>query len=232
MIQEKIVGILGGMGPEATVELMRRIVEKTPANVDNDHIRCVVDQNAKVPNRVLSIQGEIPSAGPILADMAKRLENYGADILCMPCNTAHFYLSEIQKEISIPFIDMLTCTVEYICKKYPSETRIGIASTIGTKETNLYRDRLAHAGLEAVHSKPAIQERLSAVIANVKAGNTSQDTRNELNLIVDEMRKENISVIVMACTELSVICPDGEGIVDALDCLVEEIICQVKGTAI
>ena len=74
MKQEQIVGILGGMGPEATVELMRRIVARTPAACDNDHIHCVVDQNSKVPNRVEAIQGKIPSAGPVLAEMARRLE--------------------------------------------------------------------------------------------------------------------------------------------------------------
>ncbi len=110
MKQEQIVGILGGMGPEATVELMRRIVARTPAACDNDHIHCVVDQNSKVPNRVEAIQGKIPSAGPVLAEMARRLEAYGADMLCMPCNTAHYYLDDIRAASSLPFVDMLECT--------------------------------------------------------------------------------------------------------------------------
>ena len=230
MTQEKIVGILGGMGPEATVELMRRIVEKTPANSDSEHIRCIVDQNAKVPNRILSIQGKIPSAGIVLADMAKRLQDYGADILCMPCNTAHYYLPDIQKTISVPFIDMLACTTAHICQKYPNEKRVGIACTVVTRDTNLYKERFTEVGIEAVHPEPALQDRLLAVIAEVKTGNTSQEIRDELKDIVAGMRQSKIHVILMACTELSVICPDSEGIVDALDCLVDEIVRQAKDT--
>ena len=229
MTQEKTVGILGGMGPEATVELMRRIVEKTPAHADSEHISCIVDQNTKIPNRILSIQGKIPSAGIVLADMGQRLQSYGADLLCMPCNTAHFYLQDIEKAVSIPFIDMLACTADKIIQKYPNEKRIGIASTLATKNTNLYKERLESLGLEAIHPEAPIQERLLAVIAEVKFGNTSQKIRNELKDIIAGMRQNQVHVIVMACTELSVICQKDEGIIDALDCLVEEIIYQVKG---
>jgi len=229
MTQEKIVGILGGMGPEATVELMRRIVEKTPAKVDSDHIRCIVDQNAKVPSRPLSIQGKISSAAPALIDMGKRLQSYGADILCMPCNTAHFYLPDIQKEVSIPFIDMLTCTAKHIQHAYPNEKRVGIASTTNTKDTGLYEERFSTLGIETVYPEPITQEKILNAIAAVKAGNISQEIRDEMKNIVTDMREQGIYVVVIACTELSVICPNDKGIVDALDCLVNEIIYQVKG---
>ena len=232
MTEEKILGILGGMGPEATVELMRRIVEKTPAKLDSDHIRCIVDQNAKVPSRPLSIQGKIPSAAPALIDMGKRLQNYGANILCMPCNTAHFYLPDIEKEISIPFIDMLACTAKHIQTAYPNEKRVGIASTTNTKDTKLYDERFATLGIEAVYPKPGTQEKILTVIAAVKAGNIGKEIQDEMKSIVTEMREQGIYVVVIACTELSVVSPDAEGIIDALDCLVAEIIYQTKGLKI
>jgi len=164
--------------------------------------------------------------------MGKRLESYGADILCMPCNTAHFYLPDIQKEVSIPFIDMLACTAKHIQDAYPNEKRVGIASTTNTKDTGLYEERFATLGIETVYPEPMTQEKILTVIAAVKAGNISQKMRDQMKDIVTEMRKQDIYVIVIACTELSVICPDGEGIIDALDCLVNEIIYQVNGIKI
>ncbi|MFW6037888.1 MAG: aspartate/glutamate racemase family protein, partial [Desulfonatronovibrio sp.] len=110
---EKIAGILGGMGPEATVDLMNRVIKATPAKDDEDHIRMVVDNNPKVPSRIKAlIQGDGSSPGPCLREMARKLESWGVDFLAMPCNTAHFYHQEIQEAVSIPVLDMISLAVE------------------------------------------------------------------------------------------------------------------------
>lgn len=231
-MSEAIIGILGGMGPEATVELMRRIVERTPAQVDNDHIRCVVDQNAKVPNRVESIAGRIASAGPVLADMAKRLEAYGVDMLCMPCNTAHYYLDDIRAASSLPFVDMLECTAARIKERFPEAKQAAILCTMGTRSTGLYEKRLATVGMEAVYPPAMQQEMVSEVIASVKAGDSSPAVRAKFQQVIDHMREAGIPVMVAACTELSVICPPVEEqphMVDALDALVDALIAKVRG---
>ncbi len=86
---EKVVGIIGGMGPEATVDLMRRIIANTPALDDIDHIRCIVDNNPKIPSRIKAlIEADGESPGPVMAAMGKSLEAYGVDFLAIPCNTA------------------------------------------------------------------------------------------------------------------------------------------------
>lgn len=227
-MKEKIIGILGGMGPEATVELMRRIVAKTPAAVDNDHIHCVVDQNAKVPNRVDAIQGRIASAGPVLADMARRLEAYGVDILCMPCNTAHYYLPEIQAACPLPFIDMLDCTALRVRKLFPQATKAAVLCTMGTRGTGLYEKRLATHGIEVIYPDPMNQERVSAVIADVKGGKDQKILQQQFQEIIDTMLAQGAPLCIAACTELSVICPDHPCVVDALDALVERLIAEVK----
>lgn len=228
MKTEKIVGILGGMGPEATVELMRRIVVATPAQVDNDHIHCIVDQNSKVPNRVLSIQGKIASAGPVLADMARRLEQFGADMLCMPCNTAHYYLPEIQAASSLPFVDMLEATAKHIHATRPQATSAAVLCTVGTRSTGLYEQRLGALGIQAVYPDAMLQEEVSAIIAAVKAGDSSPAMRQRFLAVIDAMRAQGVPVMIAACTELSVICPSDEAVVDALDCLVAELVRRVK----
>lgn len=228
-MKEKIIGILGGMGPEATVELMRRIVAKTPAAVDNDHIHCVVDQNAKVPNRVDSIQGRIPSAGPVLADMARRLEAYGVDMLCMPCNTAHYYLPEIQAASTLPFIDMLDCTALRVRERFPQARKAAVLCTVGTRGTGLYEKRLAAHGIEAVYPDPMNQEKVSAIIAAVKGGKDPKPLQVQFQEVIDTMLAQGIPVCIAACTELSVICPAHTGLVDALDALVDRLVVEVKG---
>lgn len=228
-MKEKIIGILGGMGPEATVELMRRIVAKTPAAVDNDHIHCVVDQNAKVPNRVDSIQGRIPSAGPVLAGMARRLEAYGVDMLCMPCNTAHYYLPEIQAASTLPFIDMLDCTALRVRERFPQARKAAVLCTVGTRGTGLYEKRLAAHGIEAVYPDPMNQEKVSAIIAAVKGGKDPKPLQVQFQEVIDTMLAQGIPVCIAACTELSVICPAHTGVVDALDALVDRLVVEVKG---
>ena len=104
---EKIVGILGGMGPEATVDLMQRIIRLTRAVDDIDHIRCIVDNNPKVPSRIKAIiEGDGEDPGPCMADMANRLETWGADFLVIACNTAHFYYNAVQDAVDIPVINL------------------------------------------------------------------------------------------------------------------------------
>ena len=108
----KTVGILGGMGPDATIDLMARVIRTTPAEDDADHIRMLVDNNPKVPSRIKAIiEGTGESPAPCLAAMAQGLEKQGADFLVMPCNTAHFYFDEIAGSVSIPFVNLIDLTV-------------------------------------------------------------------------------------------------------------------------
>jgi hypothetical protein len=102
------VGILGGMGPEATVLLMSRLIEATPAADDSDHVPLIVDQNPQVPSRIARLlEGRGADPAPVLADMARRLEATGAEALAMPCNTAHYYAPAIRAAVGIPLIDMI-----------------------------------------------------------------------------------------------------------------------------
>lgn len=108
----RTVGILGGMGPEATVELMRRVIAATPARDDADHVPLIVDQNPAVPSRIAHlIEGTGTDPGPVLAAMARRLEIAGAEALAMPCNTAHHYLPRIREAVTIPLLDMVDLSV-------------------------------------------------------------------------------------------------------------------------
>ncbi len=170
---EKIVGILGGMGPQATVDLMQRIIRLTKALDDIDHIRCIVDNNPKIPSRIKAIiekDGEDP--GPCMADMAKRLETWGADFLAIACNTAHYYYEVISRAVDIPVINMIDSVLDHIKQNYPDCSKIGILGSPAIRITKLYEKKFNLFDIKIIYPDHKYQEMLFNVIRHVKAGNT------------------------------------------------------------
>ena len=214
---EKTVGVIGGMGPEATVDFLRRIVAATPARDDADHIRVLVDNNPKIPSRLAALvdgTGEDPL--PVLIAMARGLEKQGADFLTMPCNTAHYYLPRIAEAVSIPFLDMVALSIACLRDK-----RIGMLASPAVQKVGLYAARLEAAGHVAVFPDVAGEARLLDVIRAVKANALTAQHRRDYAQIAASL---DVDAYLIACTELSVIGPP-EGatkpIIDALDVLVE-----------
>jgi aspartate racemase len=125
-MREKIIGIIGGMGPEATLDLYRRIIENTPARVDQDHIHVIIDSNPKIPDRTSAILsgGENPTTA--LCETARNLEKAGADFLIMPCNSAHMFLKEFQNCVKIPFLSIVDETIHTLLEAVPDVKCIGL----------------------------------------------------------------------------------------------------------
>ncbi len=124
---EKVAGIIGGMGPEATVDLLQRVIKRTPVLDDKDHIRCIVDNDPKIPSRIKAIiEGKGEDPGPYLAKMARQLESWGADFLAIPCNTAHFYYESIANAVNIPVLNLIQLVVNHVKKTDPFCKKIGM----------------------------------------------------------------------------------------------------------
>jgi aspartate racemase len=121
--RDRMIGILGGMGPEATLDFYRHIINLTPAVIDQDHIRVLIYSNAKIPDRTEAITADGDSPLFELIESAKLLERSGAGIIAMPCNAAHYFLPQMQKEISIPILDMIeeTCRALRECRPPPPQ---------------------------------------------------------------------------------------------------------------
>lgn len=204
VLNEKIVGILGGMGPEATVDLMQRIIRLTPALDDADHIRCIVDNNPKVPSRIKAIiEGGGEDPGPCMAEMGRRLEAWGADFLAIACNTAHYYYDAVQKAVNIPVINMIDLVCRHVQENFSEYRQVGILASPAVAMTGLYSDRLRKMGLEDLWPEPDHQGRLLNIIKEIKRGNTGSRLLSDYVDVCENLMKQGACLSIIACTELS-----------------------------
>lgn len=211
------VGILGGMGPEATVLLMQRVLAAVPARDDADHVPLIVHQNPGVPSRIKRlIEGAGEDPGPVLAQMARDLAAAGAEALAMPCNTAHAYAPQIRGATALPFLDMRAATVAALPKG-----RIGMLASPAVRLTGAFDAAFAGAGLVPVW--PEDEGPVLALIRQVKAGDTGPAARAVMASLAADMA-ERCDHLLVACTELSLLTGALEGrFTDSLDCLVTAI---------
>ena len=217
----KTVGIIGGMGPAATVELFRRIVAFTPAARDQDHLRIIIDNNPRIPDRTAAILGEGESPLPLLIETAHILEDAGAELLAIPCNTAHFYLPQLQDKVRVPIVNMIEETVRAV-----RESRIGLLATDGTVKAEVYQRACAVQGVDLVLPPPRDQRWLMEAIYGIKSGATPTRFESGMEDIIGRLRARGVQGVIIGCTELSLIPIERSSIAvyDALDILARRVV--------
>jgi aspartate racemase len=210
------------MGPEATVELMRRVIARTPAADDADHVHLLVDSNPKIPSRIAHlIEGTGPDPGPEIVAAALKLERSGAHALAMPCNTAHHYAGLIRQAVSIPFLDMVELTAADIAAACP-EGKVGLLASTAVHRVGVFAGPFAARGLTA--EVPARQDDLMALIRGVKRGETGAPAIRRLESIAAEL-DQTTDILLIACSELSLISQGlADSAVDSLDILARAIV--------
>jgi aspartate racemase len=167
-----VLGIIGGMGPDGTLELMRRIVARTPAADDRDHLHMIVESNPKIPSRIAHLverTGEDPT--PEIVRIARNLERAGATALAMPCNTAHGYADAIRAGVAIPLLDMIALTTAHLARAVPGR-RIGLLASTAVYNTRLYERALDAS--DACIVPPPDQHAVMELIRGVKRGDTRE----------------------------------------------------------
>lgn len=232
---DKIVGIIGGMGPEATVDLQQRVIRATPAKDDADHIRMIVDNNPQIPSRIKAlIEGSGESPVPCLQEMARKLAAYGADFLAIPCNTAHTYFEEIQSAVPIPVLHMIDLTVGKVLAANPALKCLGVLASQAVILNELYPRAFRRHGLQILYPAPEIEERLMEAIRTVKTGRYGPKEQGTLRQAADDLMAQGAEGLIVACTELSLLAEALDPAVPLMDTaqvLAEEIVRLAKNRA-
>ncbi len=215
------IGILGGMGPAATVDIFSKIVKLTPAATDQEHIRIIIDNNPKIPNRIAALSGKGTDPVPAMIESAQSLEAAGADFLIIPCNTAHLFIHKLKQHLKIPLLSIVEVSAAFIKSNYPLVKKAGILGTTPTVESGLYRDVFAQIGITLVSPESELQHNsvMEAIfgIQGIKAGNTQIHPREMLIMAAEQLAAQGAEIILMACTEIPIVLKSGDIAVPLVD---------------
>lgn len=199
MAEPKTVGVLGGMGPAATVDFFDKLVRATQATIDQEHLRILIDNNPRIPNRNEAIAGRGPSPGPALAAGARGLERAGADFIVIACNTAHAFAPEIEAAVRVPLLSMIEETVAATLAL--GAKRVGLLAGDGCLRARLYQNAFAAVGVEALTHDAEQQARMMAVIYRIKAGDVGAGVREGVRALADALIARGADAVIAACTE-------------------------------
>ncbi|MDQ3460026.1 MAG: amino acid racemase [Deinococcota bacterium] len=227
----KTVGVLGGLGPEATLDFFAKVLKRTGAGSDQEHLRLIIDNNPQVPNRNEAVAGRGPSPAPQLAAMARGLERAGADFLVMVCNSAHAYEQAILEAVAIPFLSLIELTRDEVVQKHPGVRTVGLLAAAGCLDAGLYQRAFAGAGIRVLVLTGAERESFMTLLYRVKAGDTGAATRAEMRALARTLALRGAEVMVAGCTEVPLVLGDGDlavPLVDSTDVLVDRTIAYAR----
>ncbi len=221
----KTLGVIGGVGPLSTAYFMEVLINKTDAELDQEHINMIVLNHTEIPDRTAYILDHTKdSPVEMMMEDAKKLEAWGADVIVTPCNTAHYFYDELQGAVSVPFINMIEETAVYL--KNCGVKKVGVLATNGTITTNLFQDALAKEGIEAICPSSQNQQYVMDIIYdNVKASKPVD--LEKFRCVVNELKLHGCEKVILGCTELSILKRDyslDNFYVDSLEVLVEQSI--------
>lgn len=198
----KAIGILGGIGPLATCDLMEKIIRHTDAQCDQDHIHIFVDCNTSIPDRTAAIMDKGKDPLPEMVKSAVRLQLMGADALIMPCNTAHFYLKQVQEYVDIPVLSILRETASYL-RKQGIQTA-AVLATDGTVKMGLYEEALVEEGITPIYPDAEEQAQIMSLIYDcVKAGKPCTEP-DKIIRMCNHLKQQGAQCLILGCTELPV----------------------------
>jgi aspartate racemase len=209
MIEPLVLGVLGGMGPAATLDFLVKLQAFTPAESDQDHLRVIVDINPKVPDR----NAPGGAAGPVLAEMAGALAGAGADILAIPCNTAHAHADLIQRASGLPLIDLIETGAS--AARETGAMRVGVLGTRGA--LRLYREYLAAQAMGLVSLDSERQEAFMTLLYRIKAGDTGPGVRADMAALAELLVDNGAEVVLAGCTEVPLVLGAQDVSVEVID---------------
>ena len=225
---KQAVGVIGGVGPMATVYYMQRVIEMTKAGCDQEHINMLVFNDCDIPDRTAFITEKSPDNPlPVMVEDAKRLEAAGCEFVVIPCNTAHYFYDELEQALEIPVVNIVEETIRYAKARVQDLSCVGIMATTGTIVTGTYQKYAERAGLSFAVPDEDEQDLLMQIIYDgVKAGKPVP--RADFDRVANHLRAKGAPCLILGCTELSVLKRDlpinDPDVLDSIDVLASETV--------
>ncbi len=232
-LNKNLLGILGGLGPMSTVYFCELLTARTKAASDADHMDMLISSRATTPDRTAFILGasqEDPL--PVMQEEARRLEQAGATLLVIPCNTAHYFYQGLQNAVNIPMLNIIEETLAHLARG--NIRRFGLLATAGTVRAGAYHTRCAHYGMECVLPTHEEQDTITSIIYNDIKQNKPVDM-DRFYAVSDALRTRGCEKLVLGCTELSLLKKSGLDdslFVDSLEVLAYQTILACGKTPI
>jgi aspartate racemase len=216
-----VVGVLGGMGPLATIDFLRKMLDATPAATDQEHVPVVVSSIPQIPDRPRAFRGEGPSPLPAMIASAERLVAAGAGLIVMPCNTAHLWFDELQRAVPLPMLHMVDAALEEAEQAVGASERIGLLATEATLASRLYLDRVGTDGRRntlqwLLPTAAEMRDQVTPGIAAVKSG----DLARAASLLAggaSALAARGASAVVIGCTEIPLALSEADAGVPLID---------------
>lgn len=200
----KTLGILGGMGPMATVDFYKKVVSMTAVRHEADHLHIIIDSNPHIPDRTKYILGDGKSPKVHMIKSLLKLEALGAEIIVMPCNTAHYFYNELIEYSEVPFLNMIHETANYLMQLPQMPKKVGLLATTGTYASGIYSKMLGNCPFDLVIPEEPTQKSIMQLIYKVKSGNLKSEQKL-VNSIYEYFMKKNVEALILGCTELPIV---------------------------
>ena len=228
-----MLGILGGLGPMSGVYFCEMLISHTAAQRDSDHINFLLSSRADTPDRSSFILGESKNdPTEIMTEEALRLERAGAQVIAIPCNTAHYFYKKICERVSVPIINIIEETASFCA--HEGLQRVGVLATRGTIDSRAYADVFEPRGIEILPLTPDEQEIITNVIFNEIKKGIAPDLERFMS-VCDALRSRGAQRIILGCTELSLIKKEntlGDHFIDSLELLALAAITRCQKTPV
>lgn len=206
---QRVVGIIGGMGPLATVDLMNKIISYTPAMKDQDHIHIIADNYSQIPDRTTAILGKGIDPTPYIVQSAQRLQNAGADFLVIACNTAHFFYKAVKRSVNIPILHMPLETARFVQEN--KFRKVGLLATDGTVKTELYQNSCQNYRIDVIEPDKEMQKKVMEGIYAIKSGDLKTGCLH-LSMVADKLKESGAEAIIAGCTEVPLVLKSSKNI--------------------
>jgi aspartate racemase len=226
-----VLGVLGGMGPAATADFLSKLTWLTPVRRDQQHLRSIICSYPDIPDRTEAILSNGPSPLPAMLNCLALLQLCDVSCVAIPCNTAHYWFEELQRQSSVPILHIVDAVQHVLTERNALTLPVGLLATTATIRTGVYARRLAQHGVSCIVPEQREQARVMQMIRRIKSGDTTESVSAELSSVVASLRRRGAGAIILGCTELPLRLPAHDpDFIDSTAALALECIRLRRGT--